>query len=59
VNRANAIWPISRPIPAPLPKYRCCVRCISRRSARPISSGYALGRARLRAGCGTGSAERI
>ena len=41
----DAIWPISRPIPAPLLKYRCCVRCISRRSARPVLSGYALGRA--------------
>ena len=41
----NAIWPISRPIPAPLLKCRCCVRCISRRLARPVSSGYALGRA--------------
>ncbi len=41
----DAIWPISRLIPAPLRKYRCCVRCINRRSARPTSSGYALGRA--------------
>ncbi len=41
----NAIWPISRPTPAPLLKYRCCVRCINRRSARPVSLGYALGRA--------------
>ncbi len=41
----DAIWPISRPIPAPLLKYRCCVRCTNRPSARPASSDYVLARA--------------